>query len=51
MRGGWAASAAELAPQVQDAVRPGDVVAVKGSNGSKAWLIAQALASATVGAA
>ena len=50
MRGGWAASAAELAPQVQGAVRAGDVVAVKGSNGSKAWLIAQALASTAVGA-
>ena len=45
MKGGWAASAAELAPQVKDAVRGGDVVMVKGSNGSKAGLIAQALAS------
>ena len=45
MRGGWAASAAELAPEVQGAVRSGDVVVIKGSNGSKAWQIAQALAS------
>ena len=45
MRGGWAASAAELAPQVKAAVRGDDVVMVKGSNGSKAGLIAQALAS------
>jgi len=45
MRGGWAASAAELAPEVTRAVRDGDVVMVKGSNGSKAGLIAQALAA------
>ncbi len=45
MRGGWAASAAELAPEVKAAVRPGDLVMVKGSNGSRAGLIAQALAS------
>jgi UDP-N-acetylmuramoyl-tripeptide--D-alanyl-D-alanine ligase len=45
MRGGWAATAAELAPEASAAVRDGDVVMVKGSNGSKAWLIAKALAS------
>jgi UDP-N-acetylmuramoyl-tripeptide--D-alanyl-D-alanine ligase len=45
MRGGWAATAAELADAVKAAVRPGDVVMVKGSNGSKAGLLAQALAS------
>ncbi|HEY5410229.1 MAG TPA: Mur ligase family protein, partial [Caulobacteraceae bacterium] len=45
MRGGWAASAAELAPEVASAVAAGDVVMVKGSNGSRAGLIAQALAS------
>ena len=45
VRGGWAATAAELAPEVTAAVRAGDVVMVKGSNGSKAGLIAQALAS------
>jgi UDP-N-acetylmuramoyl-tripeptide--D-alanyl-D-alanine ligase len=44
-RGAWAGSAAELAPEVKAAVRGGDVVMVKGSNGSKAWQIAQALAS------
>ena len=45
MRGGWAASAPELANEVKAAVRAGDVVMVKGSNGSKAGLLAQALAS------
>ncbi len=44
-RGGYAETAAELAPQVVRAVEPGDVVMVKGSNGSKAGLIAQALAA------
>lgn len=43
-RGGWAADAAALAPVVTAAVRPGDVVMVKGSNGSKASLVAKALA-------
>jgi len=42
-RGGYAESAAELAPQVARAAEPGDVVMVKGSNGSKAGMIAQAL--------
>ncbi|RAK66437.1 UDP-N-acetylmuramoyl-tripeptide--D-alanyl-D-alanine ligase [Phenylobacterium kunshanense] len=42
-RGGYAETAAELAPQVVRAAEPGDVVMVKGSNGSKAGLIAQAL--------
>lgn len=42
-RGGYAETAAELAPQVVQAVEPGDVVMVKGSNGSKAGLVAQAL--------
>ncbi len=45
MQGGWAATAAELAGKVTAAVTAGDVVMVKGSNGSKAGLIAQALAS------
>ncbi len=45
LRGGWATSAAELASEVQGALRAGDVVVVKGSNGSKAWQVAQALAS------
>ena len=43
-RGGWAEDAAALAPVVTAAVRPGDVVMVKGSNGSKASLVAAALA-------
>ena len=42
-RGGYAETAAELAPSVARAAEPGDVVMVKGSNGSKAGLIAQAL--------
>ena len=42
-RGAWAPDAAALAPLVTDAVRPGDVVVVKGSNGSKASLVARAL--------
>src|SRR5690606_12737121 len=42
-RGGWAATAAELAPAAAAAIRPGDVVMVKGSNGSRATLIAKAL--------
>jgi UDP-N-acetylmuramoyl-tripeptide--D-alanyl-D-alanine ligase len=43
-RGGYAKTAAELAPLVARAAEPGDVVMVKGSNGSKAGLVAQALA-------
>ncbi len=42
-RGGYAETAADLAPQVVDALAPGDVVMVKGSNGSRAGLIAAAL--------
>jgi UDP-N-acetylmuramoyl-tripeptide--D-alanyl-D-alanine ligase len=49
-RGGYAETAAELAPQVVRAVQPGDVVMVKGSNGSKAGAIAQALAALGSGA-
>ena len=43
-RGGYAETAAALAPVVQAAVRSGDVVMVKGSNGSRAGLVARALA-------
>ncbi len=43
LRGGWADTAADLAPQVTAAVRGGDVVMVKGSNGSKASLVVKAL--------
>jgi phospho-N-acetylmuramoyl-pentapeptide-transferase len=42
-RGAYAQSAAELAPQVASAMRAGDVVMVKGSNGSKAGAVAAAL--------
>jgi UDP-N-acetylmuramoyl-tripeptide--D-alanyl-D-alanine ligase len=42
-RGGYAESAAELAPQVVSAMRAGDVVMVKGSNGSRAGAVAAAL--------
>ncbi|HEY0646502.1 UDP-N-acetylmuramoyl-tripeptide--D-alanyl-D-alanine ligase [Phenylobacterium sp.] len=42
-RGGYAETAAALAPQIAQAVEAGDVVMVKGSNGSKAGQIAQAL--------
>ncbi len=43
-RGGYAVAAADLAPRVAKAVEPGDVVMVKGSNGSRAGDIARALA-------
>jgi UDP-N-acetylmuramoyl-tripeptide--D-alanyl-D-alanine ligase len=49
-RAQWAETAAELVPVVRQAVRPGDVVMVKGSNGSKASLAAEALASLDLGA-
>ncbi|MBX3481770.1 MAG: UDP-N-acetylmuramoyl-tripeptide--D-alanyl-D-alanine ligase [Caulobacter sp.] len=42
-RGGYAETAAELAPMVARALEPGDVVMVKGSNGSRAAQIAAAL--------
>jgi len=41
--GGYAETAAHLAPQLAEAIQAGDVVMVKGSNGSKAGQIAQAL--------
>lgn len=44
-RGGYADAAAALAPQVAQAAEPGDVVMVKGSNGSKAGAVAAALAA------
>jgi UDP-N-acetylmuramoyl-tripeptide--D-alanyl-D-alanine ligase len=47
-RGGYAETAAALAPHVVQAVRPGDVVMVKGSNGSKASAVAEALAALDV---
>lgn len=42
-RGGYAVNAAELAPQISRAVEPGDLVMVKGSNGSKAGAVTAAL--------
>jgi UDP-N-acetylmuramoyl-tripeptide--D-alanyl-D-alanine ligase len=44
-RGGYAKTAAELAPLVARAVEPGDLVMVKGSNGSKASVVTAALAA------
>ena len=43
-RGLWRETAAELAAEAALLVAPGDVVMVKGSNGSKASLVAKALA-------
>ena len=45
LRGEWRQTAAELATEAALLVRPGDVVMVKGSNGSKASLVAAALAN------
>ncbi|MDO8411149.1 MAG: UDP-N-acetylmuramoyl-tripeptide--D-alanyl-D-alanine ligase [Phenylobacterium sp.] len=45
-RGGYAESAAQIGPQVVQAVEPGDIVMVKGSNGSKAGAVAAALVEA-----
>jgi UDP-N-acetylmuramoyl-tripeptide--D-alanyl-D-alanine ligase len=50
MRGAYAPGAAELAPDVVGAARAGDVIMVKGSNGSKAGLIARALSAAEAAA-
>ena len=44
-RGGYAEAASDVAPGLVQAVEAGDVVMVKGSNGSKAGFIAQALAA------
>jgi len=44
-RGLWRETAAELAGAAAELVGPGDVVMVKGSNGSKAALVARALAA------
>jgi UDP-N-acetylmuramoyl-tripeptide--D-alanyl-D-alanine ligase len=43
-RGIWAETAADLADQAADLAGPNDIVMVKGSNGSKASLVAAALA-------
>ncbi|MBV9511299.1 MAG: UDP-N-acetylmuramoylalanyl-D-glutamyl-2, 6-diaminopimelate--D-alanyl-D-alanine ligase, partial [Caulobacteraceae bacterium] len=47
-QGGYAGSAGELAPLLEAAVAPGDLVLVKGSKGSKAAALAQALAALDV---
>ncbi|HYC96695.1 UDP-N-acetylmuramoyl-tripeptide--D-alanyl-D-alanine ligase [Brevundimonas sp.] len=44
-RGLWRETAAELAAEAASLVAPGDIVMVKGSNGSKASLVARALAA------
>ena len=44
LRGQWRETAAELAAEAAALVQPGDVVMVKGSNGSRASLVATALA-------
>ncbi|HYC67539.1 UDP-N-acetylmuramoyl-tripeptide--D-alanyl-D-alanine ligase [Brevundimonas sp.] len=44
-RGLWRPTAAELAAEAAELVAPGDIVMVKGSNGSKASLVARALAA------
>jgi len=48
-RGGYAQTAADLAPLICQAVRPDDLVVVKGSNGSRAGSIASALAALDTG--
>jgi UDP-N-acetylmuramoyl-tripeptide--D-alanyl-D-alanine ligase len=45
MIGGYAETAEALAPVVADAVREGDVVLVKGSNGSRMKVVAGALSA------
>jgi UDP-N-acetylmuramoyl-tripeptide--D-alanyl-D-alanine ligase len=42
-RGGWAQTAAELAPMLAGAVRAGDVVVVKGSRASNARVLVESL--------
>jgi UDP-N-acetylmuramoyl-tripeptide--D-alanyl-D-alanine ligase len=43
LRGAYAATAAELLEPLKSALRPNDIVMIKGSNGSKAGLIAKSL--------
>jgi UDP-N-acetylmuramoyl-tripeptide--D-alanyl-D-alanine ligase len=47
-RGAWRETAAQLASAVLDALAPGDVVMAKGSKGSKASLVVQALLEAAL---
>ena len=44
-RGVWTETAADLAARANELAGPGDIVMVKGSNGSKASLVARALAA------
>src|SRR5213076_2867267 len=44
-RGGYAETAEALSPRLTAAIEPGDVVMVKGSKGSKAHMLATALAA------
>jgi UDP-N-acetylmuramoyl-tripeptide--D-alanyl-D-alanine ligase len=44
-RGGYAATAQDLAPRLAEAIGPGDVVMIKGSRDSKAGLLVQALSA------
>jgi UDP-N-acetylmuramoyl-tripeptide--D-alanyl-D-alanine ligase len=44
-RGGWAQTSAELEPVLMAALKPGDAVMVKGSNGSKMGLLVAAMLS------
>ena len=46
LKGAWAASAAELNGPLQQDLQSGDVVMIKGSNGSRAGLIAKTLIAA-----
>jgi len=45
-RGAWRPAAEDLAPLVLEALQPGDVVMVKGSKGSKASLVVEAIKAA-----
>jgi UDP-N-acetylmuramoyl-tripeptide--D-alanyl-D-alanine ligase len=48
-RGGYAEVTEKLTAQLAGAIRPGDVVMVKGSNGSRAGVLARALAALDLG--
>jgi UDP-N-acetylmuramoyl-tripeptide--D-alanyl-D-alanine ligase len=48
VRGAWRETAGDLVPEVRLALRPGDVVMAKGSNGSKASLVVQSLLDASL---
>lgn len=43
MRGGWAINSAEIRGRLLDALRPGDVIMIKGSNGSKMGPLVEAV--------